>query len=252
MKSRFGAKAQTVWFNTAFYGGLLLWTAVFLLLSPFLALWHSAVGRRSSALGLRLVIHSYGRVCCALMAALVPLKTVICAGAFAQPCILVANHQSFFDPYCMGLFPTGNLVFVVRSWPFRIPVYGRCMRKAGYLNVDELGADAFLETAGALLREGTTIVIFPEGTRSGSGRLGRFHSGAFTLAMRENVPVTPICIKGTGRVFAKQSRLGKIAPITVSALAPVYPGAFLHLGSSAALRLRQHVKAVIQRTLETA
>ncbi len=243
--------AVMAWFNAAFYGGLLLWTLVFVIVSPAYVLWLRLISKTFFKVAFRTAIHDYGRVCCKLLSALVPLKTANRAGEFPRPCIVVANHQSFFDPYCMGFFPTPNLVFAVRTWPFRIPLYGPCMRKAGYMNTDDLDGDAFLETAGARLREGVIVIIFPEGTRSSSGTLGRFHSGAFTLAVRENVPVIPLCITGTGDVFPKKSRLGKIAPVTVTALEPVYPEAFRDSGPLAGVRLRQHVKTAIQQELET-
>ena len=250
MMARLESVAGTLWFNAAFYGGLLLWTLVFVPVSPLYIFWLRCSGGASFKVAFRTAIHDYGRVCCKLLSSLVPLKAVNRAGVFPRPCIVVANHQSFFDPYCMGFFPIPNLVFAVRSWPFRIPLYGPCMRKAGYMNTDALDGEAFLDTAGARLREGVLVIIFPEGTRSNTGRLGRFHSGAFTLAVRENVPIVPLCINGTGRVFPKKSRLGKIAPVTVTALAPVYPDAFRDAGDLAGLRLRRHVKTVIQQELE--
>ncbi len=269
--SRFGRRVRRVFFNAAFYGGLLGWTALFIPLSPFLWGRRVVAARAGRAAAMRHVIMQYGRVCCGLLAALVPfhaegaairLPGVIGSARpprrnvglpplprLPEPCIIIPNHQSFFDPYCMGVLPITNFVFAVRSWPFRIPLYGRCMRRVGYINTEEMDAETFFAKAGALLREGVSVVIFPEGTRSASGRMGRFHSGAFRLALRENAPIVPMCIDGTGAVFPKGKAFGQPTPVRVRVLDPVDPAAFRSFGEAAHAHLRRHVKHAIQNTL---
>ena len=241
--------ARIVWFNAAFYGALLLWTAVFLCVSPLLWLGMIALRRSPGVVAARVLVHRYGIVCCLLLKALTPISVRRETEALPQPCIVTPNHQSFFDPYCISFMPLGNLVFLVRSWPFRIPLYGRVMRRVGYMNSDILDADAFMERGAALLRQGVTLIIFPEGTRSRDGRLGRFHVGAFRLAMECGVPVVPLCVSGFNQVFPRGKRFGRPAPAQVAVLAPVYPEAFRRFGERAHKYLQRHVKTVIEREL---
>jgi 1-acyl-sn-glycerol-3-phosphate acyltransferase len=236
--------------NLIFFGGLLGWTFLFIPLSSFLWAWQVCVQRIPARRSIRDLVHFYGQICCRLLACQVPIHVDNRAGQLPMPCIITPNHQSFFDPYCLGLFRVVNLVFAVRAWPFSIPLYGRVMRKAGYLNTEEMNIDTFVRTAGELLREGSTVIIFPEGTRSRDDRLGRFHSGAFKLAVEYGVPVVPMCINGTGRVFPKGSRFGRRASVRVSLLEPVRPEDFSRFGPMAHLRLQRHVKAVMKEELD--
>ena len=237
-------------FTAAFFGGILLWSCLFLPLSPLLWAWLCVVKRQNKAVALRVVIHIYGQGVCVLMGMLAPVQVHGMSSEFPRPCIVTPNHQSFFDPYCIGFLPVRNLVFAVRSWPFRIPVYGPLMRRVGYLNTEELDADEFFSKAKALLAEGCAIVMFPEGTRSPNGTLGRFHSGAFKLAIESGVPIVPLCIDGSGRVFPKGSRIGRSARIRIRVLEPVFPEAFRQYGDAGHLRLRRHVKSVMESAIQ--
>lgn len=250
MDSGFFSLLRLVWFNTAFFGGLILWTAVSVPASPFICVWKMVYRKLPYEVGLRAFIHSYGIVCCKLLGSLLPLIAVNGARRLPEPCIITPNHQSFFDPYCLGLLKTYNLVFVVRSWPFRIPIYGRLMKRAGYLNTDLLDPDLFFHKSSELLRNGAVMVIFPEGTRSPNGRLGRFRSGAFKLAVDLDVPIVPLCIEGADKVFPKGSRYGRPGPIRVTVLEPVSPSDFQMYGPVAHLRLQRHVKNAMQMVLE--
>lgn len=250
MSARYNTTISRVLFNTVFFSGILVWTCLFILLSPVLWGRQFFLQRQPVDVALRILIHNYGYGCCAIMKALVPLRVSVFFGHIPEPCIIIPNHQSFFDPYCLGVLPIKNLVFAVRSWPFRIPLYGPMMRRAGYLNAETMDADALFREAKALLQSGCTIIMYPEGTRSPDGALGRFRAGAFKLAMETGVPIVPLCMDGTGKVFPKGQRFGQIAPVRISLLQPVLPQDFAQYGEAGHLRLRRHVKAVMNNTLE--
>lgn len=240
--------ARRALFNAAFFGGMLIWTFLFALLSP--VLWGRLLaGRLPNETALRMLIHSYGRGVCAIVKQLVPFYVSLAVERIPKPCIITPNHQSFIDPYCIGILPIKNLVFAVRSWPFRIPLYGRMMRLAGYLNTDTLDAERLFNEAKTLLESGCTIVMYPEGSRSQNGKLGRFRAGAFRLALEANVPIVPLCLGGTGQVFPKGQCLGQEAPVHISLLEPVYPRDFSQYGEAGHLYLRRHVKAAMSRAL---
>jgi 1-acyl-sn-glycerol-3-phosphate acyltransferase len=238
--------------NAVFFGGLLLWTGLYFPCSLLAYLWQTRVRGVPVKRAIRGLAHCYGRVCCKLLASQIPLRVENRAGDVPSPCIIVANHQSFFDPYCIGFFPLPNQVYVVRAWPFRIPLYGRIMRRAGYVNSEVLDQEALFREAGQALNEGAALVVFPEGTRSPTGELGRFHAGAFKLAVEHKVPIVPLCIDGAGRVFPKGSRLGKPAPMRVTLLPPVYPQEARDGGKLPHRCLQREVKLAIQTELHGA
>lgn len=123
------------------------------------------------------------------------------------------------------------------------------MREAGYLNSENMQIKTFLQQAGELLHDGAALIIYPEGTRSSTGELGRFHSGAFLLAMKYNVPIVPMCIAGTGSVFPKGKSFGKPAQVRVTLMEQVNPTAFKHFGDTAHIHMQRYIKTVMKDAL---
>lgn len=122
-----------------------------------------------------------------------------------QPCILAANHQSTFDIWAlMGALPL-SLRFVAKGELGRIPLFGRACRAAGHVFIDRRDRARAIETireAGERMRrEGLSLVLFPEGTRSRDGRLQPFKRGTFVLAIETAVPLVPVAIRGGGGVL---------------------------------------------------
>lgn len=128
------------------------------------------------------------------------------------PFIFVCNHRSAIDPFLIWCIPY-ELVQVVNTWPFNLPLLGVNAKIAEYININAMPFETFLQKSLSLLNDGVSIVFFPEGTRSANGEMNQFHSAAFRLSLQSKVPVVPICISGTGRVLPKGSwslRPGKI------------------------------------------
>lgn len=128
--------------------------------------------------------------------------------------IVVCNHQSWFDVFAIAAELPASVRFVAKQELGRIPIFGRAWQVCGHVSVDRAdraSAIASLENAGQRIRdESLTIVMFPEGTRSPTGRLQRFKKGAFVLAIQTGVPVVPVAIHGTHRVMPKGS--WKVSP----------------------------------------
>jgi 1-acyl-sn-glycerol-3-phosphate acyltransferase len=131
-----------------------------------------------------------------------PKKTYIFAG----------NHVSQFDIYCFqGYFPH-NFRWIAKKELFAIPVFGLAMRKAGLIPIDRSrGRQAMVSLGEAAhkIAQGTSVIIFPEGTRSMDGQLQPFKSGAGLLAIKSGIDVVPIAFKGTHQVLPKKKLLPK-------------------------------------------
>ncbi len=147
------------------------------------------------------------------------------------PCIFMANHQSNYDiPVLLGHLPV-QFRWLAKAELFRIPLFGRAMRGAGYIPIDRKNREAAfrsLREAAEKIREGASIVIFPEGTRSPDGELKPFKKGGFALALQAGVPVVPVGLRGTREVMPKGSlriRPGRVT-VTIGPPIPVAGGGF--------------------------
>jgi len=120
--------------------------------------------------------------------------------------VLVANHQSVVDiPMLLSAFPR-PVAFLAKRELGEIPLFGKAMAAAGNLFVDRddpRDAVRMLREAGARLRGGRLVVVFPEGTRSGDGSVGEFRTGAFYLAQKSGAPVVPVYLDGGYRAIPK-------------------------------------------------
>ncbi len=227
---------------------LILQTLIFIVLAPVvLPLARLATGQPIHRL-VRYFIWIYGRVWMILISPFVRFETVgLTRDRFPQPCIIVLNHLSFFDIFCMGALPFSEVVFTVRSWPFKMPWYAPFMRLARYVDMESLGMEEALRRCRGLLSQNAFLVFFPEGHRSRDGSLGRFYSGAFKLAVEANVPVVPLCITGTDQLLPPGSLLMAPATIRLHALPAINPADFP--GESGHVALRKRVKAVMAEAL---
>jgi 1-acyl-sn-glycerol-3-phosphate acyltransferase len=143
------------------------------------------------------------------------------------PFLLMSNHQSALDIYVLLAAMPIMFKFVAKRELFRIPLFGWAMKKAGYISIDRANpreALKAIEEAAGKLKDGTPVLIFPEGHRSHHGKLLPFMKGAFSLASRAGVPVVPLAIIGsstlqpTGSILSAPARKGQV---TVSIGRPI-------------------------------
>ncbi|RMF84253.1 MAG: 1-acyl-sn-glycerol-3-phosphate acyltransferase [Nitrospirae bacterium] len=144
--------------------------------------------------------------------------------------IVAANHVSNLDPPVVGCQIRRPHATPAKRELFRNPVAGAILRQWGGLPVDRRrpGAEV-IERMVAVLRGGDAIVIFPEGTRSRDGRLGRFQRGIGLLALAARVPVVPCFVAGTRRAMPPGAALPRPGRVTVCFGTPLWPDEFTGL-----------------------
>ena len=110
--------------------------------------------------------------------------------------LIVANHQSLCDILALSGYIPIRLSWIAKRELFRIPLLGPAMQKAGNIAIDRQNRDAAYksldEAAGKIKK--FSVIIFPEGTRTRTGQVGRFKLGAVTLALNAKVPILPLTI----------------------------------------------------------
>ena len=120
--------------------------------------------------------------------------------------VMVANHQSLLDILVLfRLFRHFKWVSKIEN--FRIPCIGWNMRLNEYIELrrgDKQSIAEMMSACDESIGQGNSIMMFPEGTRSADGRLKAFKHGAFTLALRNGVPILPIVVEGTANALPKR------------------------------------------------
>jgi 1-acyl-sn-glycerol-3-phosphate acyltransferase len=123
-----------------------------------------------------------------------------------QPYVFLSNHQGWFDIFTLlGKLPF-QFRWLAKEELFTVFVLGPAMRAAGYIPIDRSDRRKALESlnqAAVKVQEGTSVVIFPEGTRSPDGRLQEFKKGGFILAIKSQQPIAAITISGSHHVLPK-------------------------------------------------
>lgn len=120
---------------------------------------------------------------------------------FDKPAVIIANHSSFLDILAVGLL-SPKIIFLVSDWVYNSPVFGKGVRLAGFYPVSS-GMDNGIDHLRTKVKEGFSIMVFPEGTRSEDNSIKRFHKGAFYLAEQLDLDIVPIVIHGYSEVCPK-------------------------------------------------
>ena len=141
-----------------------------------------------------------------------------------KPYIFAANHQSQFDILVLQGYLGVDFRWLAKKELFRVPIWGPAMRRAGYIPVDRShGRKAIksLDEAAQKIASGTSVIIFPEGTRSKDGKLQDFKAGAMVLAIKSGVPIVPVAILGTYEILPKGKLLMTPGKVQIRAGCPI-------------------------------
>ena len=125
--------------------------------------------------------------------------------------VYMSNHQSHLDiPMLYATLPSPTIRMLAKTELFRIPLWGRGLRAAEFVEVDRANharAVQSIEHAARLVREGVSIYLAPEGTRSADGRIGKLKKGGFHLALGTGAPIVPVAIRGTLQILPRGARV---------------------------------------------
>jgi 1-acyl-sn-glycerol-3-phosphate acyltransferase len=146
-----------------------------------------------------------------------------------RACVYMSNHQSNIDiPILYSIFP-GTLRMVAKAELFKVPLWGRAMKEAGFVRVTRSGdraeAMAAMEECGDAIKSGVNVWIAPEGTRSIDGKVAKFKKGGFILARDSGADIVPVAIDGSRDILPKNTKvIQRGARVRVTFGAPVTVG----------------------------
>jgi 1-acyl-sn-glycerol-3-phosphate acyltransferase len=130
------------------------------------------------------------------------------------PVLIIANHQSFLDPVLIGLASPRHLSYLARKSLFRHPAFTRLIRSLNAVPIDQDGVGKEgLQTILKQLQEGRAVIVFPEGERTGDGRLQGLRPGIFLLIKRVQAPIVPLGIAGAHDAWPRSRPFPVPAPL---------------------------------------
>lgn len=149
---------------------------------------------------------------------------------FKRPAIIIANHQSFIDILVL-LSLSSKIVMVTNHWVWHSPFFGAIIRYADFYFIGE-GYEQYIERMRKKVKEGYSIAIFPEGTRTYNGKMKRFHKGAFYLAETLQLDILPIVLYGNNKIIAKAQPFNIRKGIIYTEILPRIPVDDLSFGNT--------------------
>jgi 1-acyl-sn-glycerol-3-phosphate acyltransferase len=167
-----------------------------------------------------------------------------------KPYIFAVNHQSQFDILVLSGYLGHPFNWLAKKELFSVPIWGKAMRAGGDIPIDRSHGRKALKSlaeAASHIASGTSVVLFPEGTRSPDGKLRSFKSGGMALAIKAGVPVVPVSIRGTHHILPKGKYFARPGSVTVRVGEPVEVSGY---GPRQKQELAERVHREVERLLE--
>ena len=143
-----------------------------------------------------------------------------------QSYVFVSNHQGYFDIFLIYGFLGRDFKWMMKKSLRKIPLVGKACESAGFIFVDKSGPRKIQETIKQsfhVLKDGTSLVVFPEGARTFSGHMGKFRKGAFQLADELQLPVVPLTIDGSFNILPRTGKVLSWHPLKLTIHKPLFP-----------------------------
>lgn len=161
--------------------------------------------------------------------------------------LYVANHESFFDVLLTLTDLPGDVCFVAKKSFSKVPIFAQALYLYNTLFIDRDDIKQGLQTilkAIENVKAGMSVFIFPEGTRTRTGKMGEFKEGSMKIAVKSGCPIVPIALSNTGALFEKQFPRVVSRLVVVEFLDPVIPGDYdkneqKHLGKLCKERIEE-------------
>ena len=167
-----------------------------------------------------------------------------------EPHIYMVNHTSNFDiPVLQASLPI-RFRWLAKAELFKIPVFGYAMKRAGYISIDRYNKESAIQSlqqAADIIKNGASVIIFPEGTRSMNQNVQPFKKGGFVLAVDSGVPIVPVVLHGTWKIMPKNQLVIEPGHVFVEIKKPIESSDYSRETKDL---LMENVRNVILKSLE--
>ena len=141
-----------------------------------------------------------------------------------EPCVFVANHQGIFDMITVIAYLDRTIGFVAKKETIKLPIVSSWMKEMHCVFLDRKNTREGLKTMNEAVenvKNGHSMFIFPEGTRSKNGEIGEFKKGSMRLAVKSQAPIVPITIAGARKIFEENNCRLRPAEVTLTIGKPI-------------------------------
>ncbi len=171
--------------------------------------------------------HKVGRIWAKCILAVSKIKVTVRGFSnlnLRGPYIYMANHTSNYDIPVLQAYLPVHFRWLAKAELFKIPIFGYAMKRAGYISIDrsnKKSAIQSLQQAAKIIKNGASVVIFPEGTRSRNQNVQPFKKGGFVLAVDSGVPIVPVILHGTWKIMPKNQILTEPGHVVMEIKKPI-------------------------------
>ncbi|MDY0094547.1 MAG: lysophospholipid acyltransferase family protein [Candidatus Vecturithrix sp.] len=166
------------------------------------------------------------------------------------PCLLVANHTSFLDPFVIGTAAPRRIHYITYAFFYHHPAFHWFCKRAYCIPVKKQGNDvSALKQTLRLLKQGEIVGIFPEGVRSENGRIGNAEPGTALIGLKAEVPILPAGIQGAYEAFPRGAMFPKPRRIKVSFGHPFFLADYLQSTEKMTTEFQQQAMQVIMKKI---